>query len=73
MPPFAARNRLGHTAPLVDAGFTLSVPVSIPLRFGNVEVRPSTRELLIGGQPTAVGARAFDLLLARWSSGATGW
>jgi predicted ATPase/DNA-binding winged helix-turn-helix (wHTH) protein len=38
--------------------------VSIPLRFGNVEVRPSTRELLIGGQPAAVGARAFDLLLA---------
>ncbi len=38
--------------------------MSIPLRFGNVEVRPSTRELLIGGQPTAVGARAFDLLLA---------
>ena len=34
------------------------------MRFGNVEVRPSTRELLIGGQPTAVGARAFDLLLA---------
>lgn len=64
MPPFAARIRLGHTAPLVDAGFTLSVPVSIPLRFGNVEVRPSTRELLIGGQPAAVGARAFDLLLA---------
>ncbi len=64
MPPIATRNRLGHTAPLVDAGFTLSVPVSIPLRFGNVEVRPSTRELLIGGQPTAVGARAFDLLLA---------
>ena len=64
MPPFATGNRFGHTAPLVDAGFTLSLRVSIPLRFGNVEVRPSTRELLIGGQPTAVGARAFDLLLA---------
>ena len=38
--------------------------MSIPLRFGNIEVRPSTRELLIGGQPTAVGARAFDVLLA---------
>lgn len=64
VPPFAAWNRLGHTAPLVDAGFTLSIRVSIPLRFGSVEVRPSTRELLIGGQPTAVGSRAFDLLLA---------
>lgn len=38
--------------------------MSTPLRFGNIEVRPSTRELLIGGQPTAVGARAFDVLLA---------
>jgi predicted ATPase/DNA-binding winged helix-turn-helix (wHTH) protein len=64
VPLFATRNRFGHTAPPVDAGFTLGLRVSIPLRFGNVEVRPSTRELLIGGQPTAVGARAFDLLLA---------
>jgi len=34
------------------------------LRFGNVEVRPSTRELLLDGIPAKLGARAFDVLLA---------
>lgn len=33
-------------------------------RFGDVEVRPAERQLLVKGQPAAVGARAFDLLLA---------
>jgi non-specific serine/threonine protein kinase len=33
-------------------------------RFGAVEVRPAERQLYVGGQPAAVGARAFDLLLA---------
>ena len=33
-------------------------------RFGPVEVRPAERQLLVKGQPAAVGARAFDLLLA---------
>jgi DNA-binding winged helix-turn-helix (wHTH) protein len=33
-------------------------------RFGNVEIRPLERALLIDGQPAAVGARAFDVLLA---------
>ncbi|MDQ3026762.1 MAG: tetratricopeptide repeat protein [Pseudomonadota bacterium] len=33
-------------------------------RFGSVEVRPAERQLLVKGQPAAVGARAFDLLLA---------
>ena len=33
-------------------------------RFGTVEVRPSERQLLVEGQPAAVGARAFDLLIA---------
>ena len=33
-------------------------------RFGTVEVRPGERQLLVQGRPAAVGARAFDLLLA---------
>ncbi|HEX4943281.1 MAG TPA: tetratricopeptide repeat protein [Usitatibacteraceae bacterium] len=32
--------------------------------FGAVEVRPAERRLLIDGRPAAVGARAFDFLLA---------
>ena len=37
--------------------------MSIPYRFGNAEVRPQERQLLIDGQPVAIGARAFDVLL----------
>ncbi len=33
-------------------------------RFGEVEIRPTERRILVGGQPAPVGARAFDLLLA---------
>jgi DNA-binding winged helix-turn-helix (wHTH) protein len=35
-----------------------------PLRFGRAEVRSSERQLLVDGRPVALGARAFDLLLA---------
>ena len=33
-------------------------------RFGQVEVRPGERRILINGQPANVGARAFDVLIA---------
>src|SRR5438067_3238249 len=33
-------------------------------RFGEVEVKPSERQLLVEGRPAAVGARAFDVLMA---------
>ena len=33
-------------------------------RFGDVEVRPAERQLLVEGRPAALGARAFDVLLA---------
>ena len=33
-------------------------------RFGAIEVQPATQQLLIAGEPAALGARAFDLLLA---------
>ena len=33
-------------------------------RFGSSELRPSERQLFIDGAPAALGARAFDLLLA---------
>ena len=33
-------------------------------RFDRFELRPAQRELLVDGQPAALGARAFDLLLA---------
>jgi predicted ATPase/DNA-binding winged helix-turn-helix (wHTH) protein len=32
-------------------------------RFGDVEVRPQQRRLLVHGEPVVLGARAFDLLL----------
>ncbi len=32
--------------------------------FGQVELRPAQRQLLIAGQPAVLGARAFDVLLA---------
>jgi predicted ATPase len=43
------------------------IPPDPPLavhRFDRVEVRPAQRQLLVDGQPAALGARAFDLLLA---------
>ena len=40
------------------------VPGSSSFRFGRVEVLPVQRQLRIDGIPTAVGARALDLLLA---------
>jgi predicted ATPase/DNA-binding winged helix-turn-helix (wHTH) protein len=33
-------------------------------RFGQVEIRPSERQLLVEGRPARLGARAFDVLLA---------
>jgi DNA-binding winged helix-turn-helix (wHTH) protein len=41
-------------------------PASIdePLRFGHFEIRPAERSLRIDGSDVAVGARAFDVLLA---------
>jgi predicted ATPase/DNA-binding winged helix-turn-helix (wHTH) protein len=34
------------------------------LKFGCIEVRPETRSLLVDGKPAALGARAYDVLLA---------
>lgn len=33
-------------------------------RFGHSEIRPAERQLLVAGAPAALGARAFDLLVA---------
>ena len=33
-------------------------------RFGSMEVRPAERQVFINGAPAALGARAFDLLIA---------
>lgn len=38
--------------------------VQTSIRFGNLEVRPTERQLLLDGQPAPVGGRAFDLLMA---------
>ena len=35
-----------------------------PIRFGDFEVRPASREILQAGVPSPLGARAFDVLLA---------
>ena len=32
--------------------------------FDAIEIRPAERQVLVGGQPAALGARAFDLLMA---------
>lgn len=39
-------------------------PAAAPLRFGRFELQAQERRLLAGGTPVALGARAFDLLLA---------
>ncbi|HWH41397.1 MAG TPA: winged helix-turn-helix domain-containing protein, partial [Usitatibacter sp.] len=33
-------------------------------RFGRIEVRPTERQVLVEGQAAAIGARAFDVLVA---------
>ena len=33
-------------------------------RFGAIEIRPASRELLVGGAAAAIGGRAFDVLVA---------
>jgi predicted ATPase/DNA-binding winged helix-turn-helix (wHTH) protein len=38
--------------------------LNAPYRFGRFELNPTTRQLLAGGQPVALGARALDVLLA---------
>ena len=38
--------------------------MTLTYQFGRFEVRPATRQLLVDSQPAALGARAFDLLLA---------
>lgn len=38
--------------------------MSDALVFGSVEVQPALRQVLVAGQPAAIGSRAFDLLLA---------
>jgi predicted ATPase/DNA-binding winged helix-turn-helix (wHTH) protein len=38
--------------------------MTLTYRFGRFELRPATRQLLVDEQPAALGARAFDLLLA---------
>lgn len=38
--------------------------MSTDYRFGDAELRPSQRKLLVGGKEKRIGARAFDLLLA---------
>ena len=38
--------------------------MTLTYRFGRFELRPATRQLLVDRQPAALGARAFDLLLA---------
>jgi DNA-binding winged helix-turn-helix (wHTH) protein len=38
--------------------------MSAPIRFGRFELRPTERRLSAEGRPLAIGARAFDVLLA---------
>lgn len=45
------------------AGRFLSLEWGVRFRFDDVEVRDQERQVLVGGVPAAVGARAFDVLL----------
>jgi len=38
--------------------------VRTSIRFGNAQIHPLTRQVLVDGQPAILGARAFDLLMA---------
>ena len=38
--------------------------MTLTYQFGRFELRPATRQLLVDKRPAALGARAFDLLLA---------
>ena len=43
------------------------LPLEAPMRtlcFDGVELQPAERRLLVGGAPTTLGPRAFDVLLA---------
>ncbi|MBT2320976.1 winged helix-turn-helix domain-containing protein [Variovorax paradoxus] len=40
------------------------LPTDSIYRFDNIELRPSTRQLLVEGRPASLGARAFDVLSA---------
>ncbi|CAN7662192.1 winged helix-turn-helix domain-containing protein [Variovorax sp. LjRoot84] len=40
------------------------LPTDSIYRFDNIELRPSTRQLLVAGQPANLGSRAFDVLSA---------
>ncbi|WP_348273478.1 winged helix-turn-helix domain-containing protein [Piscinibacter sp. XHJ-5] len=67
----AAGEAVGHAsrgasgaAPSGPPASTMPADARAPLslRFGNVEVRSRERKVLLGGQPAALGSRAFDLL-----------
>ena len=38
--------------------------MSSSIHFGNAEIRPGERQLVVDGKPAALGSRAFDVLLA---------
>ncbi len=72
--PFAPGQPAGGTPPVVPAVAPIGVssphpdaagtPMSATYRFDRCELKPDGRQLLVDGEPVAVGARAFDLLLA---------
>ena len=49
---------------MAPVGPPRTTPVRGRVRFGRFEVLPVERQLLIDGEPAALGARAFDVLLA---------
>ena len=49
---------------LCSASAAHTVQLVTPYRFDHFEIRPTERRLLVDGHPAALGARAFDLLLA---------
>src|SRR5512145_2922578 len=60
----AALIRCPASSPRSPASHMSTAPASASLRFGRFELQPHERRLLADGQEAALGARAFDVLLA---------
>jgi len=65
--PFGLMELLARVEALLRRSTAVSAPARTPpspVRFGDVEVRPATHEVLREGRPVALRPREFDLMMA---------
>lgn len=62
--PFPRALRMVSAAPTAPAAADAPPAAPPRLHFGRIELRPAERQLRVGGRSVALGARAFDVLLA---------